>query len=360
MDSPRSSRRASIASHASAAYSQAGSTRHILADMHGSSSSGDFTNDRDRALYPPINVPTPGSATPSRDASPSPCSVSLSVNYLPHKFSSTLLAPSSGEARMPGAADEDYDGVGFGGAFKWVLFLTGYSLTALIVCLLIWFNVFTHADVIRVGNHPELVLSTIAASLGLFTCLIGWSGILLNNRTFLAWYTFLLWAVLAFLINSQWSRNLGADGRLRIQNELECCGYYSPFVEATISQTCYSRAFCRGRETLRKWFTAAFALVPVHIGVILAGLLCSNHVTYRFGKGMMPEAMAVIMDNYASQLAEQYGNDVASEVINRSRSNLNLNSMQSMPYQQTQSPGGGDRYHVKYDSVGQKAPEGAM
>jgi hypothetical protein len=34
--------------------------------------------------------------------------------------------------------------------------------------------------------------------------------------------------------------------------------------------------------------------------------LCSNHVTYRFGKGMMPKAyrlsmnsMAVIMDNYA-------------------------------------------------------------
>ncbi|KAJ7719586.1 hypothetical protein B0H16DRAFT_1739291 [Mycena metata] len=38
-----------------------------------------------------------------------------------------------------------------------------------------------------------------------------------------------------------------------------------------------------------------------------AGLLCSNHVTYRFGKGMMPkayrlsrEAMAVIMEQYAS------------------------------------------------------------
>ncbi|KAJ7706589.1 hypothetical protein B0H16DRAFT_1635108, partial [Mycena metata] len=37
-----------------------------------------------------------------------------------------------------------------------------------------------------------------------------------------------------------------------------------------------------------------------------AGLLCSNHVTYRFGKGMMPkayrlsrEAMAVIMEQYA-------------------------------------------------------------
>ncbi|OBZ65178.1 hypothetical protein A0H81_14828 [Grifola frondosa] len=41
--------------------------------------------------------------------------------------------------------------------------------------------------------------------------------------------------------------------------------------------------------------------------------------------------MAVIMDNYANQLAEQYGNDVASEVMARSRSNLQLDAMPTMP-----------------------------
>ncbi|KAJ7732548.1 hypothetical protein B0H16DRAFT_1770212 [Mycena metata] len=53
-----------------------------------------------------------------------------------------------------------------------------------------------------------------------------------------------------------------------------------------------------------------------------AGLLCSNHGTYRFGKGMMPkayrlsrEAMAVIMEQYASQLADQYGADAAAHMI---------------------------------------------
>jgi hypothetical protein len=54
---------------------------------------------------------------------------------------------------------------------------------------------------------------------------------------------------------------------------------------------------------LTRWFTIAFAIVPAHLLVMLAALLCSNHVTYRFGKGMMPEAyrlsMAVIMDQYA-------------------------------------------------------------
>ena len=57
---------------------------------------------------------------------------------------------------------------------------------------------------------------------------------------------------------------------------------------------------------LKTWYTAVFALVPVHVMVMVAGLLCSNHVTYRFGKGMMPKAyrlsmasMAIIMENYA-------------------------------------------------------------
>jgi hypothetical protein len=208
-----------------------------------------------------------------------------------------------------------------------------YSLIALIFALLTWFDTWTHADVVRVGNTTELIISTLAATIGIITSLIGWAGILLNNRSFLAIYTFLLWITFALLVipgyltykrhtfnlegkvNAQWSRHLGADGRLRIQNQLQCCGYFSPFIEATVSQTCYSRTILPGcklpyikyqRVVLRKWYTVAFSLVPLHIAIILAGLLCSNHVTYRFGKGMMPKAyrlsmnsMAVIVDNYA-------------------------------------------------------------
>ena len=68
------------------------------------------------------------------------------------------------------------------------------------------------------------------------TSLIGFSGILLNNRPFLAVYSFLLWICLGLMvspgyiaykqrtfnlegkINLQWSRLLGTDGRLRIQD----------------------------------------------------------------------------------------------------------------------------------------------
>jgi Tetraspanin family len=287
--------------------------------------------------------------------------------------------------------------------------LSAYTLTALIFALLTWFNVWKHADIVRVGNETELIISTLAATLGIITSLIGWAGILLNNRSFLAIYTFLLWITFIFLvmpgyltykrrtfnlegkINSQWSRDLGAEGRLRIQDQLRCCGYFSPFVEATVSQSCYARSILPGcklpymkyeRMVLQKWYTVSFALVPLHLLIILAGLLCSNHVTYRFGKGMMPKAyrlsmnsMAVIMDNYAkfvsffsfppffiqtcspsshSQLAEQYGSHVASEVMARSPSNLQLDAMPTMPLKQGRSH---SYSHSKYDGIGGRGPE---
>ncbi|KAL0577828.1 hypothetical protein V5O48_004156 [Marasmius crinis-equi] len=346
---------------------------------------------------------------------------SLSVNYLPTKFSDAVASPTAhprrrpgkgkgkpakagggaeafraGEARIPLEGDEDYDGVSsgwFGGKtakprsgklmrwnrFKWVLFCTNtvlmmYSLTALILALLTWFNVFTFADIIRVGNRSELVFSTLAASIGIITALIGYAGILLNNRSFLAVYTFMTWITFIFIvipgyityrrrsfnlegkINSEWSRDLGVVGRLRIQNHLACCGYFSPFVEATVSQTCYARSVLPGcklkylnfqRMALKKWYLGVFGLIPAQLIVMVAGLLCSNHITYRFGKGMMPKAyrldmgsMAVIMDNYANELTEQYGAEVASNALARSRSDLRLSGNESLmtnPYENSGS-----------------------
>ncbi|KAJ7719573.1 hypothetical protein B0H16DRAFT_1795111, partial [Mycena metata] len=124
-------------------------------------------------------------------------------------------------------------------------------------------------------------------------------------------------------VNQQWSQELGAAGRLTIQSVLGCCGYFSPFVEAAVSATCYPRSILPGckqqffefqENALTRWYIVSFGLVPVHIAIMAAGLLCSNHVTYRFGKGMMPkayrlsrEAMAVVMEQCVSQLADQYG-----------------------------------------------------
>lgn len=258
---------------------------------------------------------------------------------------------------MPSANDDDYDGVDNinllqvrpklrWNRFKWILFTTNllvtiYSLVCLIFCILTWLNVWHHADIIRVGNTAELTVSTIASIIGVIASLLGWAGILLNNRGFLAVYTFILWILFAFIcapgymtykkrtfnlegkINAQWSRDLGMDGRARIQNQLHCCGYYSPFVEATVTQMCYARSVLPGcknpylkfeRMALERWYSVAFGLVPFQLAAILAALMCSNHVTYRWGKGMMPKAyrldmssMALIIDNYANQLADRLG-----------------------------------------------------
>ncbi|KAF7783844.1 hypothetical protein Agabi119p4_9 [Agaricus bisporus var. burnettii] len=399
--SPHSSRRNSFAG---SAYSQAASTRHILSDP------ADMGYATPKTLAP----------SPFNSLRADSTGVSLSVNYVPHKFSDAMLGGStrkrrnnvestfglpkfgggvdafkSGESRIPGLNDED-DAGGLGGKnprtgrrsrwtrFKWILFfanilLSGYAIVALIFCLLTWFNIWNHADIVRVGNRPELVLSTIAASLGIFTSLIGWAGILLNNRGFLAWYTLLLWICLAFMcapgyitykkrtfnlegkINAQWSRGLGSDGRLRIQDELQCCGYFSPFIEATVSATCYARSVLPGcklpymtfeRRILQRWYIVVFSVIALHIGIIITALLCSNHVTYRFGKGMMPKAyrlsmdsMAVVMDNYAQQLAQQHGPEAAKDILARSTLNMNLSTSElSTPVTTIHG-------HAKYESL---------
>ncbi|KAF8890126.1 hypothetical protein BD779DRAFT_1671481 [Infundibulicybe gibba] len=352
-------------------------------------------------------------------------SMSLSVNYLPSKFSNPLppsgvprrrrgksgkgidprIGPKrgggtqafkTGQSRIPGQDDEEDELSGWlsgdskrgkrklrWNGFKWVLFmsntlLAGYSITALVFCLTTWFDVWPQADIVRVGNRPELIISTIAAGISLLAAIIGYAGILLNNRSFLAIYTFILWICFALIVtpgyiayrrkqlnlegkvNAQWSRDFDQDGRLRVQNALQCCGYFNPFVEATISPTCYARSILPGcklrylnfqRMVLDRWSLISFALVPLHIGVMVSALLCSNHVTYRFGKGMMPKAyrlslqsMAVIMDNYTQQLAEQYGWEVANDIRKRSVSNLNLGAAYKQPPNQDNSG------HHRYDT----------
>ncbi|KAF7332188.1 hypothetical protein MKEN_00099800 [Mycena kentingensis (nom. inval.)] len=428
MDSPSQptfgfdSRRDSAGSQANSTFSATPSTRHILGN---SAMNSDY-------LGPP-------SAVPLRASSPAPSSHSLTVNYLPSKFSATLVSRKrglrpediqgaiprgggveafrSGAPRMPGAGDEDYDGVDLRNRgkrrlrwtrFKVILFtantlLATYSLLALVFTLLTWFRTLKDARVLVVANHTELVFSTVAAAFAFLTSLIGFPGILLNNRPFLAVYTLLTWVAFALMvvpgyltykrrnlnlegkINQQWSRELGAAGRLTIQNALHCCGYFSPFVEATVSSTCYARSILPGckkpffqlqKTALTRWYTIAFGLVPVHIGVMVSALLCSNHVTYRFGKGMMPkayrlskESMAVIMEKYAAQLSDQYGADAAAQMMasasssgsrhdpyasgNSSASEIHLATMPFAQHDRNQSGGAGS--HAKYDSLDKRA-----
>lgn len=148
-----------MSSHTHSAYSH-GSTRHIVDDTETplDPPSAPFTSTA-------LGVNASGSSISSAHNSGE---VSLTVNYLPTKFSSSMLSGGgarkrksgkkgdlinpilpkhgggveafrSGEARMPGQGDDDYDGMWYDGTsektglakkklrwnkFKWTLFLT--------------------------------------------------------------------------------------------------------------------------------------------------------------------------------------------------------------------------------------------
>ncbi|KAJ7712144.1 hypothetical protein B0H16DRAFT_1744491 [Mycena metata] len=184
---------------------------------------------------------------------------------------STDQDPNPAELRVPSA------GVTVANTFNQQWSPTSPLLLALVFSLLTYFHTLKNARILLVANTSELALSTLAAAFALFVTL---------RRTL----------NLEAKVNQQWSQELGAAGRLTIQSVLGCCGYFSPFVEATlwVGAGAY-------------WCVLPSNLVLHLVLTMAAGLLCSNHVTYRFGKGMMPkayrlsrEAMAAIMEQYAS------------------------------------------------------------
>ncbi|KAL0570503.1 hypothetical protein V5O48_011449 [Marasmius crinis-equi] len=205
--------------------------------------------------------------------------------------------------------------------FKWCLLFSvitvfASGLSVLVCAVLTWFRAWKEADVMYVADGDILILITIAASVLLFTSLAGLSGTLLNSRPILAIYTLLLWpSFISILVvgyssykryafkldhklNLSWSQYFTPLGRLLIQGSLRCCGYYSPLHEATPSNRCYPRTVypgCKGplyrfeRQNLGMIWKVTFGVVvPVHIANIFVAMLCSNHVTRTFGKGMMP------------------------------------------------------------------------
>jgi hypothetical protein len=166
------------------------------------------------------------------------------------------------------------------------------------------------------ADSDILVYITVAASIQVFTCLVGLCGVILNSRPILAVYCLLLWpsfislAVVGYAsykrtefaldkkLNLAWSQWYNAYDRLAIQNSLRCCGYYGPLHQAISSKRCFPRTTLPGckaklylfeKQNLRTVWSTTFSLVPLHILVICLSLLCSNHVTETFGKGILPK-----------------------------------------------------------------------
>lgn len=205
--------------------------------------------------------------------------------------------------------------------FKWCLLFSvctvfAYGVAGLACAILTWFRTWAQADVMYVADNDILILITLAASIMVFTALVGISGVFLNSRPILATYTLLLWPAFLSLVvvgyisykratfaldhklNLSWSQYYTPLGRLLIQNSLRCCGFYSPLHEGMPSKRCYPRTplpGCKGKlyrfehENLGMIWSVAFTLAGLHIINIVVALLCANHITRTFGKGITPK-----------------------------------------------------------------------
>ncbi|KAI0727905.1 hypothetical protein C8Q72DRAFT_876087 [Fomitopsis betulina] len=200
---------------------------------------------------------------------------------------------------------EEGEGLGLGSVDRWsvhkwclllsVSTLLVYGLAGLICAVLTWFRTYDKASVIIVADKDILLMVTLASSVLLLCFLVGISGTILNSRPLLAVYAVLLWPAFLAIIISQWYTPVG---RLILQDTLRCCGYYDSLHEATVSRQCYPRTPLPGckaklyryeRDNLTTVWAMAFAFVPLHILNIIVSLLCSNHITQTFGKGIMPK-----------------------------------------------------------------------
>ncbi len=185
-----------------------------------------------------------------------------------------------------------------------------------------------------VADYDLLVLLTLASSILLLAFLVGISGALLNSRPLLACYALLLWpAFLALLavaypaykrhayaldrkLSLAWSAYYTPRGRLAIQDALRCCGFLSALHAASPSPACYPRTplpGCKGplwrveRARLATLSGALFALVPLHVLNVAVALLCANHVTRTFGKGITPKRYRLSVDDVRADAAALLG-----------------------------------------------------
>ncbi|CAO3598982.1 unnamed protein product [Absidia cylindrospora] len=195
-----------------------------------------------------------------------------------------------------------------------VLFCIGLGL--LLAALLTYFKLYQRADVVIVGEKVILDLILATGAICLFTSLLGYVGIMLNNRPILAVYNLLLWVCFGTItaigytayrknkwniegkLSYQWHYDLTSDARSRIQANLHCCGYkmFSDFHEN--SNKCFPRTLLPGCRFKYQQFTisfltytyiGAFSCIPLILFVLFSGLLCANHINRKFGKNLPPK-----------------------------------------------------------------------
>jgi len=174
---------------------------------------------------------------------------------------------------------------------------------------------YSDAFVLLITGSPALILLTFGSSLLLLASLVGITGTLLNSRPILAVYIHLLLpASISYVsvgyvtykkakisldakISEAWHPWYTPGARIVLQGALGRCGWNGPLHGAVASGTCYARSPLQGchgplmrfeHDILSSSAGAVFSLVPLHLANVFVDLLCANHVTNRFGKGITP------------------------------------------------------------------------
>ncbi|KAK9762792.1 hypothetical protein K7432_011134 [Basidiobolus ranarum] len=202
---------------------------------------------------------------------------------------------------------------------KWIL-LTANSLMLVMSLCIFFFILITYsrgylrAEVLVTGNSGLMGIMTVFSLVGIANSVIGYYGILNNDRKILAIWALILWVMLILIaivgylaykrqlwnlrakLGHQW-RYFGYQERLNIQNNLHCCGFKGPFDHAALSNKCYLRSLlpgCLGKyyrfsdQALKLIYIVAFSLLIPQLYIILVSILCANHVNNIFNKNPPP------------------------------------------------------------------------
>ncbi|CAO3569665.1 unnamed protein product [Mortierella alpina] len=193
---------------------------------------------------------------------------------------------------------------------KWILLLSAllllsYSGAAFAVSLGYILGHFEYSAVVMEFHHNLIYISLAGSCVGIFSALVGLIGIFRENRIWLSWYNLMLWPVFALYLSvgyiafrrsknhlrahlkDEWVHSYSRDQRLLVQRHLKCCGYQDSTYFGEYDLRCFPMINLPGCQhkynlyedkLLTTCWTASFALAPLQLFVMIAALLCSNHV----------------------------------------------------------------------------------
>ncbi|KAG0308298.1 hypothetical protein BGZ98_008374 [Dissophora globulifera] len=186
-----------------------------------------------------------------------------------------------------------------------VLMLMAYSFAVFGICIGYFSHKLEHAVVVMEFHANLVQLAFVGSILGITASIVGLIGVIRENRMYLSVYAVLLWPVFALYVSvgyvafrrakahllvhlkDEWVKSYTREQRLLVQRNLKCCGYLDSSSYAEYDLRCFPITVlpgCRHKYNLYEenllstCWTAAFSIVPFHLLVMIASMLCSNHI----------------------------------------------------------------------------------